>query len=61
MREIRIRRRTRAAGAFPDGNSALMLSSARLRGIADTCWGIKRYLNMDKLNNKNIYQGIGVA
>ncbi|MGB9057517.1 MAG: IS256 family transposase [Pseudolabrys sp.] len=34
MREIR--RRTRAVGAFPDGNSALNLAAARLRHIAGT-------------------------
>jgi transposase-like protein len=32
MREIR--RRTRVVGAFPDGNSALMLVAARLRHVA---------------------------
>ena len=37
MREIR--RRTRVVGAFPDGNSALMLVAARLRHIAGTKWG----------------------
>lgn len=45
MREIR--RRTRVVGAFPDGDSALMLVAARLRHIAGTKWGQKRYLNMD--------------
>ena len=44
-----IRRRTRVVGAFPDGNSALMLAAARLRHIAGTQWGIKRYMNMDRL------------
>ena len=34
MREIR--RRTRVVGAFPDGNSALMLVAARLRYMAGT-------------------------
>jgi putative transposase len=43
MREIR--RRTRAVGAFPDGNSALNLAAARLRHIAGTRWSTKRYLN----------------
>ena len=43
MREIR--RRTRVVGNFPDGNSALMLVSARLRHIAGTKWGTKKYLN----------------
>jgi len=44
-----IRRRTRVVGAFPDGNSALMLAAARLRHIAGTQWGLKRYMNMDRL------------
>ena len=44
-----IRRRTRVVGAFPDGNSAVMLISARLRHVAGTAWGSKRYLNMDHL------------
>jgi putative transposase len=48
MREIR--RRTRVVGAFPDGHSALMLSAARLRHIAGTKWGLKRYMDMDELN-----------
>ena len=33
-----IRRRTRVIGAFPDGNSALMLVAARLRHIAGSKW-----------------------
>ena len=49
MREIR--RRTRVVGAFPDGHSALMLVSARLRHISTTQWGQRRYLNMDALLN----------
>jgi transposase-like protein len=44
-----IRRRTRVVGAFPDGNSAVMLISARLRHVSGTAWGSKRYLNMDHL------------
>jgi len=44
-----IRRRTKVVGAFPDGNSALMLAAARLRHIAGTQWGTKRYMNMDRL------------
>jgi putative transposase len=47
MREIR--RRTRVVGAFPDGQSALMLVAARLRHIAGTKWGIHQYLNMGRL------------
>ena len=34
-----IKRRTRAIGAFPDGNSALMLVCARLRYVAGSSWG----------------------
>ena len=44
-----IRRRTRVVGAFPDGNSALMLVCARLRHVADTQWGNKKYMNMKHL------------
>jgi len=47
MREIR--RRSRVVGCFPDGNSALMLAAARLRHIAGTRWGTRRYMNMSRL------------
>jgi len=47
MREIR--RRTRVVGSFPDGHSALMLATARLRYIAGTKWSSRRYMNMDHL------------
>ena len=46
-----IRRRTRVVGAFPDGHSALMLVAARLRHIASTKWGKRRYLVMESLLN----------
>jgi len=52
MREIR--RRTRVVGAFPDGRSALMLAAARLRHIAGTQWGTKRYLKMDLLRDLDL-------
>lgn len=44
-----IRRRTRVVGAFPDGNSALMLVCDRLRHVAGTQWGNKKYMNMKHL------------
>ena len=44
-----IKRRTKAIGAFPDGQSALMLVCARLRHVAATNWGARRYMNMDHL------------
>lgn len=52
MREIR--RRTRVVGAFPDGQSALMLCAARLRHIAGTKWGTKRYLSMEALYKQDL-------
>lgn len=45
----KIKRRTRPIGAFPDGNSALMLVCARLRHVASSDWDIKRHMNMDHL------------
>ncbi len=42
-------RRTRVVGGFPDGNSALMLVCARLRHVADTQWGNKKYMKMKHL------------
>jgi transposase-like protein len=47
MRELR--RRTRLVGAFPDGESAAMLVGARLRHLAGTKWGTRRYLDMGRL------------
>ena len=44
-----IKRRTKSIGTFPDGQSALMLVCARLRHIATTSWGARRYMNMDHL------------
>ena len=44
-----IRRRTNSVGCFPDGNSALMLVCARLRYVSASAWGVKTYLNMQRL------------
>lgn len=49
-----IRRRTRVVGTFPDGNSALMLVCARLRHVAGTQWGSKKYMNMKHLETMDI-------
>jgi transposase-like protein len=49
-----IKRRTRAIGAFPDGQSALMLVCARLRHVAGTQWGTKRYMNMEHLKEMDL-------
>jgi transposase-like protein len=59
MREIR--RRTNVVGAFPDGNSALMLVAARLRHIAGTKWSSKRYLNMQLLRQQELEKQMEVA
>jgi putative transposase len=52
MREIR--RRTRVVGAFPDGNSALMLVAARLRHVAGTRWGTRKYMDMSRLSEHQL-------
>jgi putative transposase len=59
MREIR--RRTRVVGAFPDGRSALMLVAARLRHIAGTRWGTRRYLDMDRLREQEQEESVTAA
>ena len=51
MKEIR--RRTRVVGAFPDGNSALMLVAARLRHIEGTKWGSRKYMDMNRLRDQD--------
>jgi len=56
-----IRRRTRVVGAFPDGQSALMLCAARLRHIAGSKWGQKRYLNIDLLKDQELEEQIEAA
>ena len=51
-----IKRRTKAIGAFPDGQSALMLVCARLRHVAGTQWSAKRYMNMEHLYEMDIQE-----
>lgn len=46
-----IRRRTRVAGGFPDGRSALMLICARIRYAAASEWSTRRYLDMSRLDD----------
>jgi transposase-like protein len=58
MREIR--RRTRVVGAFPDGQAALMLVAARLRHVAGTHWGSKRYLEMGLLQAKKLEEEVAM-
>lgn len=55
-----IRRRTRVVGAFPDGQSALMLVAARLRHMTTTHWGLRRYLNMKLLAMHDVRRAVEV-
>ena len=52
-----IRRRTRVVGTFPDGNSALMLVTARLKYIVEHEWGKRRHLDMSKLDEMDKLKG----
>lgn len=52
-----IRRRTRVAGTFPNGNSALMLVTARLKYLVEHEWGKRRYLDMSKLEEMDELRG----
>lgn len=49
-----IRRRTRVVGTFPDGRSALMLVTARLKYIAEREWGKRRHLDVSLLGNEEV-------
>ena len=44
-----IRRRTRVVGTFPDGKSALMLVTARLKYVSSKEWSSRRYLDVSLL------------
>ena len=44
-----IHRRARVVGSFLDGNSALIAGLCRLRHVAGTQWGSKKYMNMKHL------------
>lgn len=48
-----IRRRTRVVGTSPDGKSALMLVATRLKYVADSEWGSRRYLDVSLLKEQS--------
>ena len=52
-----IRRRTRVVGTFPDGNSALMLVTAKLKYIVEHERGKRRCLDMSKLEEMDELRG----
>jgi hypothetical protein len=39
-------RRTKVVGAFPDGDSALILVAAKLGHVSTSAWGTRKYMNM---------------
>lgn len=48
-----IRRRARVVGTFPDGKSALVPVAARLKYVADSEWGSRRYLGVSLLKEQS--------
>lgn len=52
-----IGRRTRVVGAFPDGGSALMLVTARLRYVADSEWGLEALSGRDAAGRGAVPEG----
>jgi hypothetical protein len=48
----------RVVGAFPDGQSALILTATRLRHVAGTAWSTKRYLTMQLLKDQHLKEAI---
>lgn len=40
-------------GTFPDGKSALMLAAARLKYVADSECGLRRYLDVSLLKKQS--------
>lgn len=51
-----VRRRTHVVGAFPDGQSDLMLCAAWARHIAGTKWGTRRHLSIEPLLRQELEQ-----
>jgi transposase-like protein len=45
------RRRTKVVGAFHDGQSALMLVTARFIYVTATRWHTRKHINMELLND----------
>lgn len=48
-------------GCIPAGHSALMLCDARLRHVAGTQGGAKRYLNIDLLHDQDIDKALALV
>jgi transposase-like protein len=56
-----VKRRTKVVGAFPDGESALMLTAARLRHVASSKWSTRKYMNIDLLYDREKEVGSSIA
>ncbi len=52
-----IRRRTRVVGTFPDGKSALMLVTARLKYVAESEWGSRALPGRDSAGGVAVPEG----
>lgn len=46
----KFKKRTRVVGTFPDGRSALMLVTTRLKYVAESEWRSRRYLDVSLLD-----------
>lgn len=44
-----VRRRTNVVGSFPDGKSALMLATARVRYVSERTWSGRKYMDVSML------------
>jgi putative transposase len=51
---LAVRRRTRVFGAFPDGESAVMLVSVRPRQVVSTQWGTRKYMPIAWLKHQDM-------
>lgn len=51
---LAVRRRTRVFGAFPDGESAVMLVGVRPRQVVSTRWGIRKYMSITWLKHQDM-------
>jgi transposase-like protein len=50
LKSMRLGAAAKLVGAFPDGQSALMLVAARLRHVSASRWGMRKYMNMKLLD-----------
>lgn len=56
-----IRRRTRAAVGFPDGDGALMFVCVRIRYVTVNEWSTRRYLDVSRLDDSLVEAKLIIA